>query len=334
MDTSRQWIGFDTIKLIIALILLALLIVLQLQGAPQSAAAPTASQATLTQPAAATQANPPTTAPTPSQTASPLPSATPTQAPTATILPTLAPTATAQPTLAPTATPQQPPTPTAKPQPTQAPTVAAPPQAAAPQPAVAAVALNPGRMVRLQFTNLPPNTQFAVKMGPGGSGAVGAPTVVNVSAPAGGTVVVWVEILSELAGSPRIDVRLENSAGFSTTTSFDNSAAFTSAGSNPGAGAQVLAPTLRVIHVQKGGVVVVAIHNLPPNTNFTAIVGKSGSQGIGGYEVGHLLTGESAGWSTTATFEIPVLLHDEAALDLRLESLGAVYVLNFKNIDY
>jgi hypothetical protein len=114
METTRRWIGYDTFKLIVAILLLLLLLFLMLQppaGAPGQAtlpaAAPVATQApavlATAAPPTAAVASPPTSTPAPIPTAAPV--SPPTQAPTA--VPTAAPTA--APTNAPeavTATPQ------------------------------------------------------------------------------------------------------------------------------------------------------------------------------------------------------------------------------------
>jgi hypothetical protein len=116
MDTSRRWIGYDTFKLIVAILLLLLLLVQMLQpptGAPGLANAPL--------PAVATQVPPPpaTAAPLPTavSTSLPPPAPSPTLAPT--VPPSAAPTSlpTAAPTLAPTNTPESA---TATPEPTPA----------------------------------------------------------------------------------------------------------------------------------------------------------------------------------------------------------------------
>ncbi len=113
METTRRWIGYDTFKLIVAILLLLLLLFLMLQppaGAPGQAYLPAVQVATqapavlaTAAPPTAAVASPPTPTPLPSPTTAP--TAPPTEAPTS--LPTPAPTA--APTNAPeavTATPQ------------------------------------------------------------------------------------------------------------------------------------------------------------------------------------------------------------------------------------
>jgi hypothetical protein len=326
MENLRRWIGYDTIKLIVILILLLFFIVLLLQGGAQAPAAPVVSQAASATPASATSTPTATLAP------SPIPPS-PTTAATALPTPTLAPTASPQPT--PTQTAAAKATSTTLPTPTATQT-AAPKSAPAAQAqmALSVVDLVPGKRVRVQFSNLPANVEFAVRMGPGGSGAAGAPTVTHVSSPDGGPIVVWLEILSDLASSPRIDVRMDNAAGLSAVTTFDNIPAAAQAAPTATAAVFVANPSVTVLHVQKGGLVIAAVSGLPANTNYTITVGKAGTQGIGGYMVAHLNTGGTAGSSLTGTFEIPVAYRNDATLDLRLEAAGAVYVVNFQNTDF
>jgi hypothetical protein len=97
MDSQRRWIGYDTFKLIIAIILLIIFILLLLQASPETSVAPQ-------NPPAVAAAN--TNTPAPSLTATSAP--TNTLAPSATLAPSPTPEATATPaptaTLEPTAT--------------------------------------------------------------------------------------------------------------------------------------------------------------------------------------------------------------------------------------
>ncbi len=96
----------------------------------------------------------------------------------------------------------------------------------------------------------------------------------------------------------------------------------------------VITRSVTVIHVRKGGIVIAEVFGMPAHTDFTITVGKAGSGGLGGYQVAHLYTGDTDYEVFIAHFEIPVLLRDEDSLDLRLDSPGSVYVVNFKNVDF
>jgi hypothetical protein len=219
------------------------------------------------------------------------------------------------------------------------------PAVAAVSPKVSVVDLYPHSMVRLQFANLPANVKFAVMMGDAANPTAGLITVAHVYSPDGGVFAAWIEILTDVANSPIVTVRIDNGAGLFATTSFINSSAFmvptpvptrtptpvgTGGNTTPGT-----ARAIKVLHVERGGIVTAMLTNLPANTSFLITLGVAGSHGLGGYAVGHLDTGATAGQAVTGRFEIPVLLRNEATIDLRFESSdGIVYWVNFKNVTF
>jgi hypothetical protein len=224
--------------------------------------------------------------------------------------------------------------------------------AASPAPTITVVAVDPGSQVQLSISNLPAGEKFAVTMGPAGSLGVG-PVVAHVFSSDGSTVTDWFEILADVSGNQTIQVRVDNGAGLSAFTFFDNSGSpSTSVMASPAAtvstpaaipvtGASGVTPvgsgsgSIQVLHAEMGGWVQALIHNLPADTVFTVTVGMAGSQGIGGYGVGTLTTDpNTSGLDAVGTFEIPVLLASEASLDLRLDSGSAVYIVTFKNANY
>jgi hypothetical protein len=212
------------------------------------------------------------------------------------------------------------------------------PVAAAGNISVSVADLRPADTVRLAFFNLPANVQFAVMMGPGGSRAVNAPVVAHVYSPDGGPVAAWVEILAELRSSPTVDVRIDNGAGLSVTTSFVNSSAFVApvvvVPETPATVVQTVANrVMNVVHVEKGGIVVAHLNNLPASAHFAVTLGVAGTQGFGGNLVGHLDTGDLAGGEAYGSFEIPSNLAGEATLDLRVEAPGYLYLATFNNVD-
>jgi len=214
---------------------------------------------------------------------------------------------------------------------------------------ITVVSVEQGGTVTLRFDNLPVNDQFAVSMGPAGSNGLGS--VVAHFGSGSGFVIATFEILSDLSSDSTIVVRIDDGHGVSATTSFSNvsmAPATPTTGptlSSTSVAATAFAPSvtpippinlvsptigaIRVLHVEQGGWVQVEIDNMPLNTLFTAIVGGSGSQGFGGNKVGDLPT-ESAS-THVSTFEIPPNLASEAALDLRVESSGYVYLITFTN---
>ena len=192
-----------------------------------------------------------------------------------------------------------------------------------------------GSMVRLIFTNLPANSQFAITMGPAGTLGAYRPVVAHMYSSDGRVVASWFEILDELRDSPRIDVRVDNGAGLAATVTFENvnyTAPLIVVPETPATVVQTVANrAMTILHVQKGGLVVASVKNLPANTQFAVTVGKSGTQGFGGNLVGHLDNGSIAGQDAIGYFEIPSTLKDEKTLDLRLDAPGYLYVATFSN---
>jgi hypothetical protein len=78
-------------------------------------------------------------------------------------------------------------------------------------------------------------------------------------------------------------------------------------------------PTLNftIVSVDKGKTVKIQANNLLPNVKYQITMGKSGTLGIGGINVGTLR--DSKGGTVTATFDIPEDLANRSKLDLRIE---------------
>jgi hypothetical protein len=213
------------------------------------------------------------------------------------------------------------------------------PAAAAGAMTVAVDGVQPGSMVRLVFTNFPAKSQFAIMMGPAGSAGAGGPVVAHLYSADGGTVGAWFEVLDELRSAARIDVRVDNGAGLTLVTSFDNTSSYTAPSMPvPATPATVVGSvanrSMTVIHVQAGGLVIASVKNLPANTQFTVKVGVGGTGAFEGNVVGHLDNGKIEGQDAIAYFEIPPNLAAEKTLDLRLEAPGYLYLATFNNTTY
>lgn len=202
-------------------------------------------------------------------------------------------------------------------------------------------AVEAGHRVFLTFNNLTPGVEFAVRMKAYSEPWVG-PVVASVSSSDGEVVTGWFEILPELAHRPWIVVHIDDSFGYSASVIFDNSYRFQAPSSGTPttttAAPQVVSPrgepTITVTQVQRGGLVVARITQLPANTSFLVTVGKAGTQGIGGTVVGHLDTGSTPWQQMFGHFEIPTNLSSEKELDLRLQGPnGYWYYVSFKNED-
>lgn len=208
------------------------------------------------------------------------------------------------------------------------------------------ISLVPGSKVQLQFTNLPAFTEFTVTMGSAGSRGLGAPVVAHFRTQWGVNVSHWFEVQTEISQAPSFDVRVDNGAGTYLYLTVDN----TTKVSIP-AETRTPAPTatpaplgwsisprqvglIKIVHVQRDGVVIAAIRNMPANTVFTTTIGLVGTKGLGGYPVGTLTSSINNGQAMVGTFEIPSELRGAQMLDIRVAAPGHVYYATFYNIDY
>lgn len=91
-------------------------------------------------------------------------------------------------------------------------------------------------------------------------------------------------------------------------------------------GAQT-APTISIGSVVANESVTFRTHNYPANQTFTVIMGKIGTQGIDGYVVGTVDSGD--GGSMTATFPIPAALQGDYRIAIRLQSPAGYYSYNW-----
>lgn len=77
-------------------------------------------------------------------------------------------------------------------------------------------------------------------------------------------------------------------------------------------------PTISITSVQAGQTVTIQTYNFPANTTFNVTMGKMGTKGIGGINVGQIQSG--GGGSFAATFTIPEGLKTEAQIAIRAQS--------------
>jgi hypothetical protein len=212
-------------------------------------------------------------------------------------------------------------------------------------PVIQVTGVIPQGYVQLLISNLPANTEFAVTMGPVDSQGLGGLVAHFISPAAGGSGLYWFEIENLVRMLPRAEVRIDSGSGYVAWAAFDNSAPviplspIVAVTATPAAtiDQSAVSPTatpnkIQVLHVQKGGLVVVLLHDLPLNRDYTVRIGKGGSRGENGYVVAGMPTADRT--LNIAYFEIPVLLRAEATLDLRIDGANAIYLLTFNNQDF
>lgn len=211
-------------------------------------------------------------------------------------------------------------------------------------PVIQVTGVIPQGYVQLLISNLPVSTEFAVTMGPVGSQGIGPLVAHFISPAAGGSGVYWFEIENTVRTLSRAEVRIDSGSGTSAWAAFDNTAAVIpitptpAVTATPAAAVQAAASPaqaankVELVHVQKGGLVVVLVRDLPLNQKYTVTIGKAGSGGMNGYVIAHLPTADRT--LNIAYFEIPVLLRAEASLDLRIEGAGALVIFTFANQNF
>ena len=219
---------------------------------------------------------------------------------------------------------------------------------AASQPVMTVIGVTADLRVTVRIDNLPPNTEYSVTEGPGGSRGAGGGVIAHISSGEGGSRVYTFEIFVDLQGTTSADIRIDNGAGSAAYATFDPSVSVdvdttTPTSTTSSAAASAAAPAapastsqpvgnIRVLHVERGGIVIVMISDLPKDVIYSVVIGPGGSQGYGGYLVAHVGGGYSD--TVSATFEIPTPLSSTATLDLRLDASGSYYLKSFSNADY
>jgi hypothetical protein len=219
-----------------------------------------------------------------------------------------------------------------------------PASAAGAQPELTVIGVVVDSKVQIQAFYLPPKTEFKVRMGVEGSLGVGGPVVANIMTNDDGVIFAWVEILKELRGKAKGDLRLEG-GGISLVTTFDNSEA--KSGSLAVVVAPVVVPvtghgvlpvaatsdTIRIDKVQKGGIVKAAFFGIPKGVEIQIFFTKVGEMAYQGYHTGGIKLSSTSPADVYGTFEIPAPLRDTLWLDLHAEGPGYMYVVTFKNAD-
>ena len=219
-------------------------------------------------------------------------------------------------------------------------------QAATTQPTISVIAVNPNENVQLMIYNLPANTDFTVTESAAGHLGMG-PVIAHFNSLDGGTRSYWFEILTDVRTYEIAEIRIDSGTGIYAYTTFDPSTSLSNTSSSSSAttttttslttpSTDMVSPTLgtiQALHAQKGGYVVAELKGLPLDTQFTVTVGTAGSQGLDGFVVGSLSTGNLS--DHVGTFEIPVDLSGERSLDLRIEAPGGyLYLVTFANTDF
>jgi len=163
--------------------------------------------------------------------------------------------------------------------------------------------------VTILAQNFPPNQEFVVTMGPGGTlGIGGTPVAITNSGPLGAFSATY-PIPATLIGARQIAIRLESPQGYFSYNWFWNNLA------QP---APTPIPTISIESVVVDETVTIITHNFPADRTFVVLMGHMGTLGIDGTPVGTFYSG--LGGTMTATFPIPVLLKGLERIAIRAEA--------------
>ncbi len=201
-------------------------------------------------------------------------------------------------------------------------------------PTIAILSVEEDQSVTLKTHNFPSGRDFQVLMGEMGTRGIDGIQVTTFNSGAGGSLTKTFEIPEALEGESQIAIRLQtpDSVFFAYNWFYNGTA---DAGENGAATPGYTGiPTFSITAVDQGDTVTINTHNFPANIDFKVLMGKMGTQGVGGTVVTQINSG--AGGAFSKTFDIPASLASEERIAIRLEALsGGFFAYNwFFNADY
>jgi hypothetical protein len=193
------------------------------------------------------------------------------------------------------------------------------------------------RHSRSESDSFPANYDFVAHMGKMGTLGLGGVDVGTTNSAAGGSFQVTFTIPDSLKGQAQIALRLDSTkGGFFAYNWFNNVAGTTTVVAGTGGTGGPLytgIPTFEVVSLSADKKVTIQTANFPQNYDFDVRMGKFGTLGVGGTDVGTINSG--AGGAFQATFDLPDALKNDARVAIRMDStVGGFYAFNwFDNAD-
>ena len=190
--------------------------------------------------------------------------------------------------------------------------------------------------VTIQTQNYPANQTFTVRMGSFGTLGVGGIVVGSFDSGSGGSFSVTFTIPDALHGRSRIAIRADNSQGFfsfnwfwnnTSSSSSSNTETATTTHTHMASAQGIGIQTFSIIDVSRDDSVIFRTHNFPANQDFTVRMGRYGTLGIGGIEVGSFNSGD--GGSFDKTFDIPDSLKGLNRIAIRADSSQGFFAFNW-----
>ena len=192
-------------------------------------------------------------------------------------------------------------------------------------PTTSIVSVVKGEDVTIKVYNLPVNIDFKVLIGKYGTLGVGGTQVGTFDSLAGGTQTFTFDIPDALKAEAKLAIRLQATEGvpyYAYDWFVNNTDAVVTP--TPAPSGYTGHPTSAIVSAVKGEDVTIKFFNLPKDTDFKVLIGKYGTLGVGGTQVGTF--DSAAGGTQSFTYDIPDALKDEARLAIRIELTEGVKI--------
>ncbi len=191
-------------------------------------------------------------------------------------------------------------------------------------PTISIIAVEAGDSVTIKTQNFPANKTFNILMGLIGSKGINGVSAGTLDSGGGGSLTETISIPDSLQNEYQIAIRLESSSsGHYAYNWFYNNTIGDTPSDDPGSPGYTGIPTFTITEVRQGESVTIQTNNFPESTTFAVLMGKIGTMGISGIEIGTIDSGD--GGTFSETFEIPASLANDHQIAIRLESTSSAH---------
>lgn len=191
----------------------------------------------------------------------------------------------------------------------------------APIPTFSIESVVPNETVNIRTYNFPANQEFVVTMGPMGSRGINGTVIGRINSGQGGSFTATFPIPEEFQGDYQVAIRLQTEHRrpyFAYNWFYNDTSGPGTGGPGPGPVQPQPIPTIHITSVVRDESVTFETRNYPANKDFRVTMGRFGSRGIGGIEVGTFNSG--AGGTLQQTFPIPEQLQGQYRIAIRAQS--------------
>ncbi len=190
-------------------------------------------------------------------------------------------------------------------------------------PTFSIVSVKTDKTVTIKAHNFPAHDTFKVMMNYIGTHGVNGVVVDTINTGAGGSFTATFSIPNALKGQYQIAIRLQSTSGsgYYAYNWFYNNTKYTGTGGAYNyTGGYYGYPYITVVSVVKNKNVTLKITNLPKNDKYKVLLGKIGTLGVNGTNVGTFTTGK--GGTKTIKVQIPASLQGKSQIAVRIQSVG------------